>query len=175
MNRVVSLIALGACLAVCGCGSLGKPGGIAGTGLGDLEVSDTEAGWLDMLRPGGGKIAQQFMPPKKPAEAALAEAMAAQGFRQAASYDVTLIEGAAVAAGQRVIPGDQVERITVRPYWIAPKIEPKTIMPEQITGLPAVSPAQVADADVVQDDPPHPGAGDDSPIAQQIQDSLTPK
>ena len=70
MKRVWSLIALGACLAVCGCGSLGKPGGIGGTGVGDLQVSDTEADWLDMLRPGGGKIAQQFLPPKKPAATA---------------------------------------------------------------------------------------------------------
>lgn len=69
MNRVLILIALGACLAVSGCA-----GGLMGTGVGDGRVSDFEAGALNVGGElagvsGAGTKAQKILPPSRPAAA----------------------------------------------------------------------------------------------------------
>lgn len=104
-----------------GCGTIGigKPGGIAGTGIGDGKVSKLEKSALNLARSGTGDSVAGFLNTDEPVSLTPEQF----GFRKAFRFEVTLKEGATLKEGQRVIPGDAVDRLYFYPYWVAPELQ----------------------------------------------------
>lgn len=144
MKRFLSVIALGACLAVCGC-----------------VTDDLSGGAIGAVQTGVDVVAAKYdaTPYVASAREKLAEAEAAKVGR------VLLPRGLDLAYDSyldgRLIDESRIQRVP------------------RLVGGPAVivttgSPPVTVDADVVQDDLPPSGAGDESDIAQQIRDTLAP-
>lgn len=185
MKRVWSLIALGACLAVCGgCGSMGRTGGLFGTGVGDGEVSDLEAAALNI---GGeaagvygiGTKAQKVRPPSKP-DAAEAAAMRFPLLSTTTQYWDSVGTVVKPPIHFRVDPeyGSVTGTYGVAKAPAAPAVDPALVQAVlDALGRPPAHPDTWGASAPVTGNPATPAAGGDAggPIAQQIRDSLTPE
>lgn len=180
---VLFAFAGGGCASITGepqAGGLGAVGGLVNKdtlGNGNIDLGGMSvpvalvATVADSLSPGSGAAIRegetnlQRIMGKKQAEQVEAQLLA-MGFKRGFKFEVTLKEGAKVPDGQRVVPGESIERLHVYPFWIAPELQPASYTPDEFirTKLPPATNSPPSESSA-------PPAGN---LDQILQDASTP-